>query len=159
MYKIDYIKKIAAYLLSAATIFSMASATVFANGEAELTDDQVMETSAISGTIDIIKSQDLLDLALRVNSGDDLKGVTVKLTRDIDMRYVDFEPIGTYKNPFEGHFDGQGYTISNLTLDDPYQYSAGLFGYVGYYGIVKNVNVENGFIRWNNYTKIGGYWI
>lgn len=51
-----------------------------------------------------------------------------KLAGNIDLSGLDFEPIGNVDaGPFTGSFDGNGYTISNLTVDSG-KY-AGLFGY------------------------------
>lgn len=59
-----------------------------------------------------------------------------KLTKDIDMSCVAaFTPIGlysddnaSYRKPFNGTFDGQGFTINNLTVYAPNTCEAGLFG-------------------------------
>ena len=51
-----------------------------------------------------------------------------RLAGNIDLSGLDFEPIGNVDaGPFTGSFDGNGYTISNLTVDSG-KY-AGLFGY------------------------------
>ena len=52
-------------------------------------------------------------------------------------------PIGTYANKFNGTFDGQGYEICNLFIDRPKKFHAGLFGYLGCSGFIKNVRVVN----------------
>jgi hypothetical protein len=66
------------------------------------------------------------------------------LTQNIDMTGIDITPIGY---PFYGSFDGNGHTISNLTIDGAYE-SAGLFGQVGSVGgestgNILNLHVEN----------------
>ncbi len=49
-------------------------------------------------------------------------------------------PIGTSANPFRGHFDGKGNTISNLQVTGTY---AGLFGYVaGHAASIENLTVS-----------------
>jgi GH25 family lysozyme M1 (1,4-beta-N-acetylmuramidase) len=59
------------------------------------------------------------------------------LTQDIDASSIsDFTPIGSGTDEFTGVFDGGGHTISGLNITAAY---AGLFGYVGATGIVKNV--------------------
>ena len=52
-----------------------------------------------------------------------------KVTADINMDGITLPPIGTDQYPFLGHFDGQGYEISNLTIsnDDPLE-SSSAFG-------------------------------
>ena len=55
----------------------------------------------------------------------------------------DWTPIGTdNKNPYTGTFDGNGHTISGLTVTGSNEY-AGLFGYIDKVGTVKNVKLVN----------------
>ncbi len=86
-------------------------------------------------------------------------GKTVKLGKNIDLYAEDengdvicFDPIGSYRNEvaFKGTFDGQGFTISNLSqntwaLDNGYYYSdlgLGLFGLLED-ATVKNLTIDN----------------
>ena len=81
-------------------------------------------------------------------------GYYFKLTKDIDLDGIEWEPIGhsgsTY---FAGHFDGDDHTISNMTTtgrtapgedgtDCSRFNAAGLFGWCAF-GSVKNVTVDN----------------
>ena len=53
------------------------------------------------------------------------------LSNDIDLSgYPNWDPIGTLANPFTGTFDGNGHTISNLTINRPAQDNVGLFGVI-----------------------------
>ena len=57
---------------------------------------------------------------------------------------VSWTPIGNFRNPYSGTFDGNGKTIENLYIkntssDTDYQ---GLFGYVGTNGKIENLTVE-----------------
>ena len=47
-------------------------------------------------------------------------------------------PIGSDDQPFDGTFDGQGYTITNLVVSGKNTWDIGMFGYVGMSGTVKN---------------------
>jgi hypothetical protein len=54
-----------------------------------------------------------------------------EITQDIDCNGVDFDPVGPDPDhPFTGSLDGQGYTISNLTVARPGLEQAGLFGVI-----------------------------
>ena len=46
---------------------------------------------------------------------DNLSG-NYHLIADIDLGGAEWSPIGTYEEPYRGHFDGQGYAIRNLTI-------------------------------------------
>ena len=56
------------------------------------------------------------------------------LTRNLDLNNVPWTPIGQQKSSFKGSIDGQGHTISNLTVSDASvnpegdQLALGLFG-------------------------------
>ena len=69
------------------------------------------------------------------------KDKTIKLGNDIELTGT-WTPIGIGNNVhfFEGTFDGQEYTISDLRVETAGTY-AGLFGYVRY-GTIKNLTVE-----------------
>lgn len=69
----------------------------------------------------------------------DLSGNYI-LTADIDLTDKDFTPIGTNEAPFTGVFDGNGYTISGLTLETSENYQ-GLFGVNE--GVIRNVTLAD----------------
>ena len=64
------------------------------------------------------------------------------LVDDINASGVDFEPIGDEDERFTGRFDGDGYVISGLTVNNTQNEHVGLFGYVGSEGTVTNVGLE-----------------
>ncbi len=77
-----------------------------------------------------------------VNNGEnDFSGFTVTLSEDIDLQGVDFQPIGTADNKFNGTFDGQGKTISNLKIENDNM--GAMFAYVGANTVIKNFKLEN----------------
>lgn len=72
-----------------------------------------------------------------VNSGNQYTGKTVKLTADLDLSgESNWTPIGNLVaypgQSFNGTFDGDGHSISNVTVNDntPNYAVAGLFGSV-----------------------------
>lgn len=96
-------------------------------------------------------------LAKTVNGGNTLSGKTVKLAADLDMTGIDYVPAGNTiasypSTAFAGVFDGQGHTISNLTVaSHTGEYSAaGLFGAIT--GTVKNVKLANVNISSDHYA-------
>ena len=108
------------------------------------------------------KVEQLAGLAELVDAGNTFEGKTIKLSSDLDLYAVDengeqicFEPIGSYRNDseFKGTFDGQGYTISNMSqntwaLDNGWEYKdlgLGLFGKVRDADI-KNLNMDGASI-------------
>ena len=82
------------------------------------------------------------------------------LVNDIDLRlYSDngFTPIGSVTTPFSGVFDGNGHTISNLSVKSGN--SAGLFGYISASGVVQNLTLTNVTVSGNfDYAgSVAGY--
>ena len=63
------------------------------------------------------------------------------LTDDINLTGKEWTPIGDYENRYTGTFDGGNHTITGLTVTTSDQY-AGLFGYIGSGGTVKDVTLE-----------------
>lgn len=90
-----------------------------------------------------------------VNSLTDLTNVANDLTRNYALgRNIDasatsnspFVPIGNVSTPFTGQFDGQGNTITSLTLGGLLGYGGGqplvgMFGVIGIQGVVRNLDI------------------
>ncbi|WP_274364956.1 S-layer homology domain-containing protein [Paenibacillus thermotolerans] len=84
-----------------------------------------------------------------------------KLVADIDAsgtaswnRGDGFRPIGDPARPFQGVFDGNGYTIAGLTIDRPAMMGVGLFGVIGEDGEVRNVGLSGGSVK--GWQLVGG---
>ena len=90
----------------------------------------------------IVNLNQLKKFAESVNNGNRYAGKTVALATDIDLAGEAWTPIGTSSNPFEGHFDGYGATISNLVAGAAGQSNIGFFGYTQN-GSVKNLHFVN----------------
>jgi len=93
---------------------------------------------------------DLCRLEELVNDGNSFIGKYFKLMKDIDLKGKIWYPIGVKSDAcFEGFFDGDGKTISNMSIvvkdaDNTKTYSYGLFGHMK--GVVRRLNMENGYI-------------
>lgn len=115
----------------------------------------VDETAALTtGTYSISTAEELAKLATMTNKGLIGKDTEFVLANDIDLSAYStgsgWTPIGDkYENYFEGDFDGNGYTIKNLYINNPSDTYAGLFGYLGSNSSVdtsqtiKNVGIIN----------------
>ena len=78
-----------------------------------------------------------------------LQNATIKLGNDIDLSGHSWVPI----ERFNGTFDGQGHTISNMSVTVGVTSSAGLFGYGS--ATVQNVNLDNVYVVSAN-SSVGG---
>ncbi|MBP3371871.1 MAG: hypothetical protein J6L88_05025, partial [Clostridia bacterium] len=95
----------------------------------------------------IMTAEQLAGFAELVDGGNNFAGKTVKLGQNIDLSNIVFEPIGSYRKdtPFKGTFDGQNYTIFNMSqntwaLNNGYSY--GDLG-LGLFGLVEDATVKN----------------
>ncbi len=91
----------------------------------------------------ITNVRDMNELASRVNSGEDLGGKYFELGADItyDGTENNYTPIGTSDHPFCGNFDGQGHTISGISVNANEMANIGVFGIND--GTVKNLTVSD----------------
>ena len=100
------------------------------------------DTDGSDGFADHIKTvEDLKEFAWMMNYGaDDFANRTVYLDNDLDMTGQN-----DWEMPFDfnGTFDGNGNTVSNLTFCDAEYGYIGLFGSIAEEGVVRNLTLEN----------------
>ena len=99
----------------------------------------------------ISSPEDLQHFANLVNSGDEewtdanfILGTDIDLSSFTLSRSVvasNWMPIGTSEKPFTGTFDGNGYTIKNLTIVEP-EAKEGK-AYIGFFGYAKDATIKN----------------
>lgn len=92
--------------------------------------------------IHVSTPEDLMD----VQSDSIMPSRVFVLDNDIDMSGYDFVPIGTFDNEFTGAFDGNGFTISNVTINKSFGVDNEL-NYVGLFGYslarITNLTIDN----------------
>jgi len=120
----------------------------------------------------IIKSKKQLeDFSSLVNSGENFKDKYIRLGDNIplnDIPYRDsldwdmlpskyeWTAAGTSTKSFQGTFDGNNRVISGIYINEDAS-NQGLFGYLGKGGIIKNLIIENSYIKGNTEKQyIGG---
>ncbi len=74
-----------------------------------------------------------------------------------------WQPIGNSMMPFTGNFNGQGYSITGLTINLPYSDEVGLFGQIGTMASINNLQITSatitgksrvGILAGNNFGSI-----
>ena len=107
-----------------------------------------------NGSYTVTSADGLMNVAELVNGGK--TDINITLDKNIDLTGKGWTPIGTsFKNSYTGTFDGGGHTITGLTVTTNDKY-AGLFGYIGNAGTVKNVVMEGVLITSNNGSSQAG---
>lgn len=90
------------------------------------------------------------------NGGNGYSGKTVKLMDNVDLAGIEWNPVGqTGSTQFQGTFDGNGYTISNMTVNNPSEstnVSSGFFGWLENTSgvVVNNVKFKNANVTVSN---------
>ena len=132
----------------------------------DLWDGSVDEVpDAVDNVITITTGAELAALSEMVNNGTSYAGKTIVLDADIDLNNLAWTPIGACdsKTYFQGTFDGNGHTISNLYIDnsaDTYMYStSGLFGWIdAASATIKNLTVDGATVKGSHWVGvIAGY--
>lgn len=86
-------------------------------------------TWAMPIAIEVFSREDLNLLSAYINAGGSNERLNILLAQSIDMGDAPFTPMGTEEHPFDGTFDGQGYSIRGLRVDTTAAGGpAGLFG-------------------------------
>jgi len=86
----------------------------------------------------ISTASELAGVAYLVNNNfTSFSGKTIHLSNDIDLQGKEWNPIGSSNTYFAGSFDGNGYKISNVSIESPNDYYGGLWGKI------KNAKVYN----------------
>ena len=108
------------------------------------------------GNYTVTSAEGLKNIAKLVNEEWKLD-INITLTDDIDLKGIDWTPIGKDDNKaYTGTFDGGGKTITGLTVTGSNEY-AGLFGRIGSGGKVMNVKLEGVQIESDNeMSAVGG---
>ncbi len=130
------------------------TASIQENAESEFVVSEVSNKvinemlKADNNTVMVFNAEDLKEIANNVNNGSNrYKGKTVKLMKDIDLANEEWTPIGNGTYSFQGNFEGNGRTISNLKVtDNPSGSNKGLFGFTTD-GKISNLVVENAEVK------------
>lgn len=126
------------------------------------TEYNINSAEALCGLAQLIDGTAAIPTDANITLPGTFEGVTFKLTGNVDLYKLDengevipFNPIGSYRNEkaFSGIFDGQGYTISNLSqntweLNTGYDYGdlgLGLFSCVED-AVIKNLIIDGASI-------------
>lgn len=107
-----------------------------ANEVTHLSQEEVEKLVKEEGYTNITSKEQFLEIFQ--NGGIDLNGKYI-LSCDIDLSGIDWQAVGNSDEPFTGIFNGNGYSIDNLTInvtDDDAQN-------VGFFGVTENATIEN----------------
>lgn len=143
---IQMMKKIVA--ISLLLVLCLSDITyVFADNDEQIAGEETVDPENL---IEIFTAEDLLELAENCKLDAYSVRKRVELKNDIDLAGVDFHSIPY----FNGVFDGNGYKISNLNVNEMgSQY--GLFRYIGELGIVSDLNVLGKVVPTGSQEEIG----
>ena len=106
--------------------------------------DDVHGVYTVDGEYVVAAPSQLKKLATLVNGGKTFEGITVVLANDIDLNNQEWTPIGsaTAEHGFMGNFNGNGFAIKNLAINDIALDSDG-YAYAGLFGVTEGVDEDN----------------
>lgn len=87
--------------------------------------EELTGTPAAISWVDIETVDDLLALTKAADA--ETLGKNYRLKADLDLKDTPFNGIGSAARPFTGRFDGQGHTISHVTINAPEGENVGFF--------------------------------
>ena len=144
-----------ALLLAVAMVFSLLTISAAAVEGVDTWDGETVDVTwydASKDSFTLTSAAQLAGLAQLVNGDTNFLGKTVSLDKDIDLAGHEWTPIGKSGKSFQGTFDGQNHTISNLVVNQPAMNDVGLFGFTQN-GAVQNFTLENAAVT--GYLDVG----
>ena len=130
-------------------VFEVQGVNSWVDAGAEVPVDYLYDTQ--SNTCTVSSAEGLEQFAAEIIAGNNVAAAdaTIVLGGDIDLNDLtrsralasNWTPVGTEAKPFTGTFDGNGYTISNLTLVESEAKEGKAF--IGFFGYAKNATIKN----------------
>ena len=122
----------------------------------EYTITTAAQLRGVSWLTNNVNNLDFKDWTLRLGANIELNNTEKweqwnETTEGLNM----WEPIGNYRNRFNGTFDGKGYTVGGIYVRDGND-AVGLFGYLGSDGTIWNVGVVKSYIHGDEEAYNGG---
>ncbi len=134
--------------------------TLIDNNSTSYWEDKLEQVYSSTNYYQINSAMELSYIANQINTGKlDSYGKVFELTNYIDLSNNYWTPIGNEKYPFEGTFNGNNYTIKNLTIDGSIMSNniyGGLFGYVEN-AVIQNINLVSPIIKNVSYAGALAY--
>ena len=161
MKKIRLWRRLAAAMMAAVLLLPETTIAAQAGTEQHVqTEVEQADNRAGKADLTISSDRELKEFAQIVNQGNTYQGKLIKLACDIQFDGVtinNFEPIGNWEEPFNGIFDGCGYTISGIdvTKTESQVDQSCLFGYIEAAGIVRNVTIKDSQVQASS-SRAGG---
>lgn len=108
---------------------------------------------------DVSTPEQLAGVVYYVNGVAENRSVHITLQDDIDLSGLEWVPMGWYsgsKHSFTGIFDGNGHTISHMTISEDADYPSK--GFIGYStdAVVSDITFTDAVVAGGNYTGVVG---
>lgn len=113
-------------------------------------------TTTVTTAVTTVDTETIIDISTATELAAIQMNKSYQLVSDIDLSGIEWTPLGSYEAPYLGIFDGNGHTISNLTISVRNDLFNGLFAHMA--GVVKNLSLTDFSIDYacNYLTYAGG---
>ena len=164
---VDYAEKLNDVMIEGAAKWVMGSdgyPRLDFNNRVQNWGDVAEPVAPVDGVYYIDKPEQLAYIAKIVNEGNTLEGQTVLLRNDLDLSGKSWTPIGRYNAPFSGELNGNGHSVTGLTISynslGYLEGYAGLVGYAGHTAYLHHLNVDGNILsdKFNCGLLLGGSW-
>ena len=164
---VDYAEKLNDVMIEGAAKWVMGEdgyPTLDFNNRVQNWIDVAEPVTPVDGVYYIDKPEQLAYIAKIVNEGNTLEGQTVLLRNDLDLSGKSWTPIGRYNAPFSGELNGNGHSVTGLTISynslGYLEGYAGLVGYAGHTAYLHHLNVDGNILsdKFNCGLLLGGSW-
>ena len=164
---VDYAEKLNDVMIEGAAKWVMGEdgyPTLDFNNRVQNWIDVAEPVTPVDGVYYIDKPEQLAYIAKIVNEGNTLEGQTVLLRNDRDLSGKSWTPIGRYNAPFSGELNGNGHSVTGLTISynslGYLEGYAGLVGYAGHTAYLHHLNVDGNILsdKFNCGLLLGGSW-
>lgn len=162
---VDYAEKLNDVMIEGAAKWVMGEdgyPTLDFNNRVQNWGDVAEPVTPVNGVYYIDRPEQLAYIAKIVNEGNTLEGQTVLLRNDLDLSGKSWTPIGRYNAPFSGELNGNGHSVTGLTISynslGYLEGYAGLVGYAGHTAYLHHLNVDGNILsdKFNCGLLLGG---
>lgn len=162
---VDYAEKLNDVMIEGAAKWVMGKdgyPTLDFNNRVQNWIDVAEPVTPVDGVYYIDRPEQLAYIAKIVNEGNTLEGQTVLLRNDLDLSGKSWTPIGRYNAPFSGELNGNGHSVTGLTISynslGYLEGYAGLVGYAGHTAYLHHLNVDGNILsdKFNCGLLLGG---
>jgi len=125
-----------------APILTFSNSNALIDDDTKIVDLELTDTTEVAEFTEALKSNPEVYSNAIVKLGNDIDYSNDEADADVPETLPSFNQLGGGDVPFNGTFDGSGYSIKNMTVRSDSNGSGGFFKNISESAVVKNLNIE-----------------